>query len=95
MAKRKSQFVLDRIKDKTTLAEICRRHDLTPSEFKEWGKETQRAMVNALRNRPRFTKEQFESRLKELRTKAGVLLLEDVVLKMSNHLRGLGDKSEA
>lgn len=80
-AKRKAQVVLDLLKGKATIPEICRQFDLTPSEVEGWIEEATRGMENALRTHPRELQEQNEARIKELQAKVGELLLERDALK--------------
>jgi transposase-like protein len=91
-AKRKTQVVLDLLKGKTTVAQICRQFDLTPSEVEGWIEEAQRGMENALRTHPRDLAEAYETRIKELQAKVGELLLQNDALKK---LRRLADAEES
>lgn len=64
-AKRKTQLVLDVLKDKTTVAEVARLHDLTPSEVERWIDEGVNGMENNFRSRPRDVREQYERQLEQ------------------------------
>ena len=86
-AKRKASLVIDVIKGKTTIAEACRQHDLTPSEIEEWIDQGQRGLENALRARPRDVREEYEGN-KDLQAKVGELVLERDALKKLSALLG-------
>lgn len=90
-AKRKAQVVLDLWKGKTTIPEICRQFDLTPSEVEGWIEEAARGMENALRAHPRDLAETYDARIKDLQAKVGELLLQNDALKK---LRRLTDTEE-
>ena len=62
-AMRKTQVVLDILKDTTTVAEVSRQHDLTPSEVKRWIKEGIRGKENNFRARPPNIRAPYERKL--------------------------------
>jgi transposase-like protein len=52
-ARRKAAVVLEIIQGKTTVAEVSRQFDLTPSEIEDWVDQGKAGMENALRPSPR------------------------------------------
>ena len=80
-AKRKTQVVLDILKGKTTVAEVSRRHDLTPGEIERWIDEGISGMENNFRARPRDIREQYERKLEEAHAALGEKELELKALK--------------
>jgi transposase-like protein len=66
-AKRKSAFVIDIFKGKTTPVEVARQHDLTVAEVERWVEEAERNMENGFRTRPKDVREQYEKELQETR----------------------------
>ncbi|MFC0311408.1 transposase [Chromohalobacter canadensis] len=64
-AKRKASLVMDNLKDKVTVAEVVRQHDLTVFEVEDWIDEAQRNMENGGKARPKDIREQYESDLPE------------------------------
>ena len=91
-AKRKASLVIDVLKGKVTVAEVCRQHDLTPSDVERWIDEAQRGMENALRARPRDIREQYEGKVKDLQAKVGELVLERDALKKLSALLDSDDE---
>jgi len=90
-AKRKTQVVLDILKGKTTVAEIARQHDLTPSEIERWVDEGISGMENNFRARPRDIREQYERKLEAAHAALGEKELE---LKAVKKLQRLLDEDE-
>lgn len=75
-AKRKSTLVLDIIHGKTTVVEVSRAYDLSPSEVEGWVDDGKRGMENALRANPLDLKEQYERQIKDLQEAYGEGMLE-------------------
>ena len=65
-AKRKTALVVEIIQGKTTVAEVSRAYDLSPSEIEGWVDDAKRGMENALRANPLEIREQYEKQLKGL-----------------------------
>ena len=87
--KRKSALVLDLIQGKTTVSEVSRQYDLSPSEVEQWVDDAKRGMENALRANPLDIKEQYERQLKALQEAYGEAMLE---LRARKKLQALLDE---
>ncbi len=81
---RKSTLVIELIKGKRTMAEVCREYDLKQSDVEEWTEQFIQGGKNRLRSRPREEKALFEAREKELKAKIGDLVMEVEVLKKAS-----------
>ena len=86
-ASRKASLVLDLIKGKRTMAEVCREYDLKQSEVEEWMDLFIQGGKNRLRSRPRDEQALVEQREKELKAKIGDLVMEVEILKKASALR--------
>jgi transposase-like protein len=80
-AKRKASIVLDLLKGKRTMVEVCREYDLKQSEVEEWIDLFIQGGQNRLRSRPRDEKVLIDEREKQLKAKIGELVMEVDVLK--------------
>ena len=83
-ANRKSALVLELIKGKRAMAEVCREHDLKQSEVEEWIELFIQGGKNRLRSRSRDEKALFDEREKDLKAKIGDLVIEVEVLKKAS-----------
>jgi len=52
MARRKAAAVLEVVQGRTTISEVSRQFDLTPSEIEEWVDQGKSGMENALKAKP-------------------------------------------
>lgn len=75
-------------KGKATIAEVARRHDLTPSEVEGWVDEVTRHLERGFRTRPKEVCEQYEADLKEPREALGEAQLQIRALKKLERLVG-------
>ncbi len=75
-ARRKAAVVLEIIQGKTTVSEVSRQFDLTPSEIEEWVDQGKSGMENALKATPDDIREQYERQLKELQEAYGEAMME-------------------
>ena len=75
-ARRKAPVVLEIIQGKTTVSEVSRQFDLTPSEIEEWVDKGKAGMENALKAKPDDIREQYERQLKELQEAYGEAMME-------------------
>jgi transposase-like protein len=75
-ARRKAAVVLEIIQGKTTVSEVSRQFDLTPSEIEEWVDQGKSGMENALKAKPDDIREQYERQLKELQEAYGEAMME-------------------
>ena len=91
-ARRKAALVLEIIQGKTTVAEVSRSFDITPSEVEEWVEEGKRGMENALRTKPLEVREEYERQLKELQEAYGEAMLELRARKKLQSLLGEDEK---
>ena len=70
-AKRKAEAVMDIFKGKTTVAELSRQFDITPSEIEQWIEHASKGLENALKAKPKDVKAQYETQVKDLQAKVG------------------------
>ena len=75
-ARRKAAVVVEIIQGKTTVAEVSRQFDLTPSEIEDWVDQGKAGMENALKAKPEDIRDQYEKQLKELQEAYGEAMLE-------------------
>jgi transposase-like protein len=68
--------VLDRIKGRTTAAEIARQHDVTVGDVEKWVETSTQAGEESLRSNPRERDERHEAEKNRLHAKIGELTLE-------------------
>ena len=90
-ARRKAAVVLEIIQGKTTVSEVSRQFDLTPSEIEEWVDQGKAGMENALKAKPDDIREQYERQLKELQEAYGEAMME---LRARKKLQSLLGKDE-
>jgi transposase-like protein len=83
--------VLEIIQGKTTVAEVSRQFDLTPSEIEDWIDQGKSGMENALKAKPEDIREQYERQLKELQEAYGEAMME---LRARKKLQSLLGKDE-
>lgn len=91
-AKRKSALVVEIIQGKTTIAEVSRAYDLSPSEIESWVEDGKKGMENALRANPLDLREQYERQLKEFQEAYGEAMLELRARKKLQSLLGEDEK---
>jgi transposase-like protein len=91
-ARRKAAVVLEIIQGKTTVSEISRQFDLTPSEIEEWVDQGKVGMENALKAKPEDIREQHERQLKELQEAYGEAMMELRARKKLQSLLGRDEK---
>ncbi len=84
-------MVLEIIQGKTTVAEVSRQFDLTPSEIEDWIDQGKSGMENALKAKPEDIREQYERQLKELQEAYGEAMME---LRARKKLQSLLGKDE-
>lgn len=80
-SKRKAALVIELLKGQTTISEVSRQYDLTPSEIQSWIDDAQSGMENALRAKPKDISEQYEQKISELTSAYGEAMLENKALK--------------
>jgi len=83
--------VVEIIQGKTTVAEVSRQFDLTPSEIEDWVDQGKAGMENALKAKPEDIREQYERQLKELQEAYGEAMME---LRARKKLQSLLGKDE-
>ena len=86
-ANRKSSLVLELVKGKRTMADVCREYDLKQSEVEEWIELFIQGGKNRLRSRRREEKSLFEEREKELKAKVSDLVMEVEVSRKASSPR--------
>ena len=85
-------MVVEIIQGKTTVAEVSRQFDLTPSEIEDWVDQGKAGMENALKAKPEDIREQYERQLKELQEAYGEAMME---LRARKKLQSLLGKDES
>lgn len=90
-AKRKAALVMDIIQGKTTVSEVSRTFDLSPSDIENWVDEAKRGMENALKAKPFEVKELYEKQIKDLQEAYGEAMLELRARKKLQSLLGEED----
>ena len=91
-AKRKAALVTEILQGKTSVSEVARSFDLSPSEIEDWVDEGKKGLENALRAKPLDIKEQYERQLKELQEAYGEAMLELRARKKLESLLGGEEK---
>ena len=90
-SRRVNRSVAEIIQGKTTVAEVSRQFDLTPSEIEDWVDQGKAGMENALKAKPEDIRDQYEKQLKELQEAYGEAMLE---LRARKKLQSLLGKDE-
>jgi transposase-like protein len=94
-AKRKAEIILHIIRQTTTVIDVARQNDLTPSEVQEWIDTFLKAGEKGLKTRASDLQEQTEKEIKELKATIGDLYVENAILKKANALWGTSDETES
>lgn len=94
-ARRKADIILQILRQTTTVVDVARQNDLTPSEVQEWIDTFLKAGENGLKARASDLQEQTEKEIKELKATIGDLYVENVILKKAKALWGTSDETES
>jgi transposase len=85
--------VLEVLKGQSTGVDACRKYGIKQSELDEWTARFLEAGENGLKTNPRDEYSDYELRIKELQAKVGELVLERDILKKSQDLRELRERT--
>ena len=94
-ARRKAEIILQILRQTTTVVDVARQNDLTPSEVQEWIDTFLKAGEKGLKARASDLQEQTEKEIKELKATIGDLYVENAILKKAKALWGTSDETES
>lgn len=94
-AKRKAELILQILRQTTTVVDVARQNDLTPSEVQDWIDTFLKAGEKGLKARASDLQEQTEKEIKELKAAIGDLYVENAILKKAKALWGTSDETES
>jgi transposase-like protein len=94
-AKRKTEIILQILRQTTTVVDVARQYDLTPSEVQDWIDTFLKAGEKGLKARTSDLQEQTEKEIKELKATIGDLYVENAILKKAKALWGTSDETES
>jgi len=94
-AKRKAEIILQILRQTTTVVDVARQNDLTPSEVQDWIDTFLKAGEKGLKARASDLQEQTEKEIKELKAAIGDLYVENAILKKAKALWGTSDETES
>lgn len=94
-AKRKTEVILQILRQTITVIDVARQNDLTPSEVQEWIDTFLRAGEQGLKARAASIQEQVEREIKELKATVGELYVENAILKKAKALWGTSEQTES
>ena len=94
-AKRKAEIILQILRQTTTVVDVARQNDLTPSEVQDWIDTFLKAGEKGLKARASDLQEQTEKEIKELKAAIGDLYVENAILKKAKALWGTSEETES
>jgi transposase-like protein len=94
-AKRKAELILQILRQATTVIDVARQNDLTPSEVQEWVDTFLKAGEQGLKARASGEKDQVEREIKELKATVGELYVENAILRKAKALWGSQEETES
>lgn len=94
-AKRKAEIILQILRQGTTIIDVARHNDLTPSEVQDWVDTFLKAGEQGLKARAANVQEQTEKEIKELKAAIGDLYVENAILKKAKALWGTQEETES
>lgn len=94
-AKRKAEIILQILRQTTTVVDVARQNDLTPSEVQDWIDTLLKAGEKGLKARASDLQEQTEKEIKELKAAIGDLYVENAILKKAKALWGTSEETES
>jgi transposase-like protein len=92
-AKRKAEIILQILRQTTTVVDVARQYDLTPSEVQDWIDTFLKAGEQGLKARASNVQEQTDKEIKELKAAIGDLYVENTILKKAKALWGFASES--
>ena len=94
-AKRKTDLILQILRQTTTVIDVARQHDLTPSEVQEWVDIFLKAGEQGLKARAPNAVAQSEQEVRELKAAIGELYVENTILRKARALWGSSEETES
>jgi transposase-like protein len=94
-AKRKADLILQILRQTTTVIDVARQHDLTPSEVQEWVDTFLKAGEQGLKARASGAQDQADREVKELKAAIGELYVENAILRKAKALWGSQEETES
>jgi transposase-like protein len=94
-AKRKAEIILQILRQTTTVIDVARQNDLTPSEVQDWIDTFLKAGEQGLKARSSNVQEQTDKEIKELKAAIGDLYVENAILKKAKALWGTSEETES
>lgn len=94
-AKRKSEVILQILRQTTTVIDVARQNGLTPSEVQEWVDTFLKAGEQGLKARAPGAVAQTEQEIKELKATIGDLYVENAILRKAKALWGSSEETES
>ncbi len=94
-ARRKAEIILQILRQTTTVIDVARQNDLTPSEVQEWVDTFLKGGEQSLKARAAGAQDQNEREIKELKATIGDLYVENAILKKAKALWGTSEETES
>lgn len=94
-ARRKAEIILQILRQTTTVIDVARQNDLTPSEVQEWVDTFLKGGEQSLKARAAGAQDQTEREIKELKATIGDLYVENAILKKAKALWGTSEETES
>lgn len=94
-AKRKTEIILQILQQTTTVVDVARQNDLTPSEVQDWVDTFLKGGEQSLKMKAAGTQEQTVREIKELKATIGDLYVENAILKKAKALWGTSEETES
>jgi transposase-like protein len=87
-AKKKAEVVLEILRNTTTVIDVARQHDVTPSEVQKWVDTFLKGGEQNLKSRSSDVQDQYAKEISELKAAVGELYVENAILKKAGALWG-------
>ena len=94
-AKRKTELILQILRQTTTVIDVARQNDLTPSEVQDWVDTFLKGGEQSLKARAPGAQDQTEREIKELKATIGDLYVENAILRKAKALWGTSEETES
>lgn len=94
-AKRKAEVILQILRQTTTVIDVARQNDLTPSEVQEWVDTFLKGGEQSLKVRSSDALAQTEREIKELKAAIGELYIDNAILRKAKALWGSSEETES
>ncbi len=80
-AQRKAAIILEVLKGKISVPEVCRKYGFTQGEFRQWADEYHRGGIDALKVNRKGLEAEYRAEVKRLQSKIGELVMENEIRK--------------